>query len=102
MNNFENCIAMTDEYVIHEDKAYLYENLASWMDDSGLCEWLHNEMAPCTNQEFSDEYARRFDATLTEEELEEHGGWYQQCANVFPTWDVVQDENGNLFINKNS
>lgn len=42
-----------------------YDIAVSFMDDD-LREQIHGELAPCTNQEFFDEYAKRHEENFSE------------------------------------
>lgn len=57
---------MKKRYVRYGNKMVDYDEAVAYMDNE-IREELHAEMAPCTNQEFFDEYIKRHEAKYEED-----------------------------------
>lgn len=49
---------MKNNKVINMSRAEIYYDVAAQFMDTDICEYLHNRLAPCTNQEFFTAYEK--------------------------------------------
>lgn len=62
---------MKNRYVRYGNKMVDYEEAEFYMDDE-IREELHAEIAPCTDQEFFDEYIKRHEAKYEDDFVESY------------------------------